>query len=100
MSTPCPNTLDTARAARCRPFPRVHEMLPGKLFHPVNDPHRVFALLSNEQLQVMDGKRVWCIVIAAHDHVADFAGRLVALPRDEQVEMLNVVSPMQLAVVR
>lgn len=97
MPFSAPATASLNNPPTCRPFPRVHQMMPGRLFHPVNDPNRVFALLSNEQLGVMDGARVWCVVIATNDRVADVPGMLIALPRDAQVECLHVVSAMQLA---
>lgn len=78
----------------CRAFPRLHQMLPGRLFHPVNDVEHVFALLSHDQLGVMDGAKVWCVVIAAKDHAQAQPGQLIALPRDVQVEALRVDAPL------
>lgn len=85
---------DTAPTPRA--FPRLHQMQPGRLFHPVNDSSHVFALLSHDQLGVMDGSKIWCVVIAVHDNSPRLAGSLVALPRDAQVEPLLVDSPMRL----
>lgn len=82
-----------------RPFPRLHQMLPGRLFHPVNDSTHVFALLSHDQLGVMDGSKIWCVVVAARDSTSTHAGSLVALPRDVQVEPLVVDRPMRLMAV-
>jgi len=79
-----------------RPFPRLHQMQPGRLFHPVNDSSHVFALLSHDQLGVMDGTRIWCVVVAVRDTSTACAGSLVALPRDAQVEPLLVDRPMRL----
>ena len=83
-------------AATVRPFPRVHQMAPGRLFHPVNDASHVFALRSHDQLGVMDGSKIWCVVIAVKDDSPRLAGSLVALPRDAQVEPLLIDSPMRL----
>lgn len=86
-----------ASAATTHAFPRLHEMLPGRLFHPVNDDAHVFALLSHDQMGVMDGARIWCVVVAVRDTTPTHAGSLVALPRDAQVEPLIVATPMRLA---
>ncbi len=82
-----------------RPFPRLHQMTPGRLFHPVNDSSHVFALLSHDQLGVMDGTKIWCVVVAVRDNTPSHAGSLVALPRDAQVEPLLVDRPMRLVAV-
>jgi len=100
-AAPAVSSVDALDCAPpCRPFPRVHQMMPGRLFQPVNDPDHVFALLSHDAMGVMDGARIWCVVIAAHDASHHQAGMLVALPRDAQVEPLRVAQPMRLAVVR